>query len=229
MIRMLNCGGFRVSLFFAGLATSALALAQPVLHNTGVDGSDNLVTAGAAASFWELADKPAAASQALGSFPFRYYNGAYFPDTTTAAWVSPGSGGSAGASGNYTYALEVDLTDFNPSTVEITGVFGTDNDGAIWNNLEAPAATTGFAAFGAETAFTLNSGWIGGINTIFVRVNNGGDPTAFYVRFDSAVAEPPEPPVVIEPTVPVPTLGPMSTLGLMLALTLLGAWVLRRI
>jgi hypothetical protein len=218
----------RVVLFLTGLAFSSFAIAQPVLHNTGVDGSDSLVSAGAAASFWELADKPAAASQALGSFPFRYYNGAYFPDTATAAWVSPGSNGSAGAGGNYVYALEVDLSGLDPSTVEITGVFGTDNDGAIWNNLEPPAATTGFGGFGAETAFTLDSGWIEGINTIFVRVNNGGDPTAFYVRFDSAGGEPPEPPVVMEPAVPVPTMGTTSAIGLMLALMLLGAWVLRR-
>lgn len=227
MIASSSFGCLRVFVSIAGLVFSSLVLAQPALHNTGVDGSDSLVAAGAAASFWTLSEKPAAASQALGSSPFRYYNGAYFADTATAAWVSPGSSGSAGAGGNYVYSLEVDLGALDPATVTVTGAFGTDNDGAIWLNSESPVATTGFAGFGAQTAFTIDDGWVSGVNTINVRVNNGGDPTAFYVRFDSIEGEPP--PVVFAPSTPVPTLGTLSKLSLVLCLLLVGAAVLRRI
>jgi hypothetical protein len=57
--------------------------------------------------------------------PFRYFNGAYFADTATAAWVSPQADGNAGPAGTYTYDLVIDLTGLDPATASITGNFGT--------------------------------------------------------------------------------------------------------
>lgn len=202
------------------------AQSQPEVHNTGVDGSDDLVAAGQAAAFWTLSAKPAASGLALGSSPFRYYVGAYFADTASAAWVSPASNGIAGAAGNYVYDLEVDLTGFNPDTVSVSGFFGTDNDGEIWVNDEAPVATTGFGAFGAHTAFTIDSGWVAGSNTIHVRVNNGGDPTSFFVQFDSTSGGGNPPPS--QPSIPVPTLAAWSTILLVLVIAGLALVYLRR-
>jgi hypothetical protein len=197
--------------------TEAQSNGDLVFHNTGVNPSDVLVAAGQATAFWKLSAKPAAASQALGSSPFRYRNAAYFADTATAAWVSPGSNGNAGAAGNYVYDLVVNLDGFDPASVSVAGVFGTDNDGAIWLNGDSPVSTTGFGGFGSQTAFTIDNGWIDGVNTIHVRVNNGGDPTAFFVQFNSVSAR-------RAPTA-IPALGPA---GLMLLLaTLAGIGLLR--
>jgi hypothetical protein len=155
------------------------------------------VAAGAAASFWTLSAKPAAATETIGSNPSRYFNGAYSPDTSTAAWVSPQSGGNAGATGNYTYDLTVDLTGLNPATAVITGVFSTDNDGSISLNSGAAVATSAFSGYGGTVPFTFNSGFVAGVNTIHVTVDNGGDPTAFFVQFSTATTNP-------VPTTPAP-------------------------
>src|SRR5262245_39369228 len=98
--------GFLLTWFLTGLAFAA---PLPV-HNTGVNTSNVLVAPGAQASFWTLSAAPAGASVSIGSLPFRYYNGAYFPDSSIAAWVSPQAGGNAGTTGIYTYELVVDLT-----------------------------------------------------------------------------------------------------------------------
>jgi hypothetical protein len=105
------------ALFSAVLSLPGLAAAASIaVHNTGVNASDVLVAPAAQASFWTLSGEPAMAVEAIGSNPFRYYNGAYFPDTGTAAWVSPQAGGNAGVQGIYTYDLNVDLTGLDPAS-----------------------------------------------------------------------------------------------------------------
>ena len=189
----------RLILLFSLPFLSQLVSAGTItLHNTGVNSSDVLVADGAAASFWSLSAEPAGASEAIGSNPFRFHHPAYFADTATAAWVSPGSSGNAGVGGNYTYDLVFDLTGLDPATASISGIFGTDNDGSISLNGNAPVATTGFAGFGATTSFSFTSGFLSGLNTIHVTVDNGGDPTAFFVQFNSGTADSPS--GVPEPT-----------------------------
>lgn len=143
---------------------------------------------GSATSFWTLQSEPAGATETIGGTPFRYFNGAYYPDNSLSGWVSPTASGNAGVGGNYVYQLTVDLTGLNPATAVITGTFGTDNDGSISLNGNAAVATTCFACFGAATSFTFNSGFVAGQNFIRVTVNNGGDPTAFRVEFSTATS-----------------------------------------
>jgi len=208
-------------LFSALLSLPGLVLAAPfTVHNTGVDSSNVLVAPGAQASFWTLSAVPPGASEAIGSLPFRYFNGAYFADTTTAAWVSPQASGNAGQGGLYTYDLVINLAGFDPATASIAGTFGTDNDGAIWLNSNAPVATTGPGAFGAPTPFTINSGFVAGLNTIHVQVNNGGDPTAFFVSFTSATASAVQ--------IPVPAVSWPALAGLALLLAGLGTLLARK-
>jgi hypothetical protein len=183
------------SVFLAALAVAVLSpslalAASIVVHNTGVGPTDVLVAPGNQTSFWALSAKPAGASEVIGSNPFRYFNGAYFADTSTAAWVSPQADGNAGPTGIYTYDLVIDLTGLNPATAIISGTFGTDNSGAISLNANPPVATTGFAAFGSPTSFTFNGGFLPGLNIIHLQVNNETDPTAFFVSFTSASAAP---------------------------------------
>ena len=190
-----------------------------VVHNTGVDSSDVLVSPGAPGAFWTLLSAPSGATEAAGSSSFRYFNFAYAPDSSTSAWVSPGASGNASVSGLYVYQLLVDLTGIDPATVVITGQFATDNDGFIRVNGGASAATQGFSGFGSLTSFTLSSGFVAGINSIEVGVNNGGNPTAFRVEFASATGT---------PLPPVPAMPPGFLIVLALILTGSLAWALRR-
>ena len=209
------------ALFLAVISLPGLALAASIpVHNTGVNSSNVLVAPGAQASFWVLSAKPAGAGEAIGSNPFRYYNGAYFADTATAAWVSPDASGNAGPTGVYIYDLVIDLTGLDPATAKIVGTFGTDNDGSISLNGNAPVAITGIADFGTPTAFAINSGFVAGLNTIHLQVNNQGDPTAFFVSFISATAN--------GVAVQVPALSGPALAGLALLLAGMGALLARR-
>jgi hypothetical protein len=182
---------FRIAAFVAAVLLPISALASPIsVHNTGVDGSDVLVAAGAPTAFWTLLSEPGGASEAIGSNPYRYYNGAYAADDGVSAWVAPTASGNAGVGGFYVYQLLVDLTGFDPSTVVVTGLFGTDNDGFIDVNGGPAAASQGFAGFGSLTSFTLNSGFVAGVNSIQIAVDNGGDPTAIRAEFLRADATP---------------------------------------
>jgi hypothetical protein len=203
--------------FLAALLVPAAQGANLVVHNTGVNTSDVLVASGAQASFWTLSAEPIGAVETINSNPFRFLGAGYFADTASAAWVSPQASGNAGVLGNYTYDLSVDLTGFQPATAVISGNYGTDNSGSIFLNGNAAVATTGNAAFGAATPFTINSGFTAGVNTIHVTVTNNGDPTGFFVQFTSATATPT---VTVTPT-PVPpsiwlTLIGLACLGLFL-------------
>jgi hypothetical protein len=158
------------------------------VHNTGVDGSDVVQPIGSPTSFWTLLSEPAGASEAIGSTPFRF-NAGYYADNSVSGWVSPTAGGSAGVNGFYVYQMIVDLTGFDPNTAVITGTFGTDNDGSISVNGNPPAATACFACFSSPTGFTLNSGFVAGLNSIQLAMDNGGDPSAFRVEFARATAD----------------------------------------
>jgi len=192
--------------------------------------ADVLQPIGAATSFWTLVSEPAGATETIGSTPFRYFNGAYYPDNSISGWVSPTASGNAGAAGNYVYQLTVDLTGFNPATAVISGTFGTDNDGSISLNGNAPVATTCFGCFGAATAFTFNSGFVAGQNLIKVTVNNGGDPTAFRVEFSTATASGSNLTVhntgtaPATPTAPAPTPIPPSILLTLTGLASIGLY-----
>lgn len=206
-----------VSLSLPGFASAA----SIQVHNTGVGASDILVAPDAQTSFWTLSAKPGGAAEPIGGNPFRF-NCCYFSDTATAAWVSPAAGGNAGTPGVYTYDLVIDLTGLDPATASITGTFGTDNDGSIALNSNAPVATTGFGDFGSPTPFTINSGFVAGLNTIHVQVNNGGDPTAFFVSFTSANA------LSAVPAAPVATMSWPMLAGLALLLAMCGSLLTRK-
>lgn len=181
---------FGIAILLAAFGVSA-AGAAPIVYNTGRNSTNTgLVAAGADASFWTLVSKPGGAAEAIGSDAFRYFNGAYFADTVDAAWVSPTASGNAGPSGFYVYHMVLDLTSFDPSTVSLTGFFGTDNSGFIRLNGGPNAATTTLADFSHHTAFSFTSGFIAGLNSIEVGVNNEGDPTAFFVQFETVSANP---------------------------------------
>lgn len=208
---------FKIMMFLGVLWGLGSLSANPItVHNTGVDASDVLQPLGAITSYWTLSSEPGTATETLGSNPFRYYNISYFGDDAVSGWVSPTPFGNAGVGGFYTYQMSFDLSGFDATTALITGVFGADNDGAILLNGNVVASTV-YADFIRPTAFTMNTGFLSGLNTISVRMDNGGDPSAFRVKFSTATADLIESPKLFSEVVtpvPEPGSGILMTAGL---------------
>ncbi len=208
--------------FFAALPlTAADAVILTDLYNTGVDaahvalaGGDGVVDSHYTVSASGLAGiNP-------GDATYTYYNGAYVPEGATSRWISYSGTPFIGA-GAFSVTTTFDLTGYDPTTAAVSGLWGVDNDGEIFLN----GVSTGFtltgstgANFNALHAFSLNSGFVAGINTITITVADSGPPAAF--RIDGLVGSA----NVAAPTIPEP-----ATWGLMIAgFTVVGATMRRR-
>ncbi len=94
-------------------------------------------------------------------------------------WIAPSANQSypgatpCNAAGTYTYRTLVDLTGFDPATAVIQGKWAVDNQGtAIRLNGVSIGATAG--GYNPFYLFTINSGFIAGVNTLdFVTADQG--------------------------------------------------------
>ncbi|HXJ55283.1 MAG TPA: YCF48-related protein [Verrucomicrobiae bacterium] len=90
-----------------------------------------------------------------------------------SAWIAPQADQSIGNSqGDYTIETKFDLAGLNPSTAVIHGRWAVDNTGVnvLMNGSRLPLTNpNGFAGW---TDFTINSGFIHGINSLWFVVNN---------------------------------------------------------
>jgi PEP-CTERM motif-containing protein len=69
------------------------------------------------------------------------------------------------------------LAGFNPSTASVTGNWSSDNNGVNIFIYGSPLGfTTNPGAFTDFHPFTINSGFVGGLNTLVFLVNNGNGP-----------------------------------------------------
>lgn len=188
-------------------ATLAVGAAQISVFSTGVDNAGATTPIGTVDTHWTLISKPVGSSLTLGGNPVRF-NCCYVADNAISGWVSPTSFGSAGAFGVYTYAQTFDLTGFDLSTIVLTGGFSTDNDGELYVN-STLVASSGFAGFGSLTGWGApTSAFVAGINTLYAKVNNGGDPTALRVEIRQATGE------LASTTVPEPSTLALAVAGL---------------
>lgn len=136
-----------------------------------------------------------------GGFPIPPWLG----DNTLSAWIAPTSGGS-NPPGVYNFRTTFDLTGFDPNTAQISGLWSTDNNGLdILINGMSTGFTTPFSAFSTGFfPFTINTGFVPGINTLDFVVNDGGVIGGLRVQGLSGTAEP------LQAEVPEP-----GTLGLL--------------
>ncbi|MGH9838433.1 MAG: LamG-like jellyroll fold domain-containing protein [Blastocatellia bacterium] len=115
----------------------------------------------------------------------------WIPNSATSKWIAPQANQSGGgASGLYIFRTTFDLTGLNPSTAMITGQWTTDNNGVdIRINGVSTGFITPFEAFSQGFfPFTINSGFVAGINTLDFVVNNGGLPIGLRVEMSGTAA-----------------------------------------
>ncbi|WP_416908207.1 MAG: PEPxxWA-CTERM sorting domain-containing protein [Polymorphobacter sp.] len=118
----------------------------------------------------------------IGAQAVRYYNNAYAAENTGSRWISFASNGGSGV-GTFDVTTSFDLTGYLPGTASITGTWGVDNNGIMLLNGVNTGVSRG--GFNSLAGFSINSGFVSGINTLTLRVRNSGGPAA--VRLDQLV------------------------------------------
>ena len=196
------------------VAIASLAVAMPIvgLYSTGlVAGGGSLSTAGSVEASWVLSGGTAhVTAGSPSSFPFSYAGSPiWVANNADSQWISPQTdyygGGTypSDANGNYTYTLTFDLTGYDSSTAWFSYLVAADNTltSLTLNGGTIPGGGAGLTSLSGE--YTVNSGFLAGINTIVATVNNfsenaTGNPTGFRLEVtesdvQSMPAQVPEP------------------------------------
>jgi len=182
----------------------AYAAPIPGLFNTGLDTEGVLLPAsGAVDPHYEIilsADAGLPGPDAVTLNP-GFPVGPWVAEGPDSRWIAPQANQGNGAGGEYRYRTTFDLTGFDESTASISGEWAIDNEGTdilINGTSTGNLNTNGFAAL---TAFTVNSGFVAGVNTLDFVVFNAGagvGPTGLRVRMSGTVLVPGEPPSIVD-------------------------------
>lgn len=200
------------------LASSPADAAMILLHNTGVNSAGVPLPLGSDDPHWTVV---AENDVIITPFPAKVLSdqtGSY-ADSLVSWWIWAEADGRTGSRNIFTFRLTFDLTGLDPGSATITGKWGVDNIGEIFLNgsntgigsgtLSLPTALT--SNFRQFHSFTLDNGFVAGINTLDIRVRDTGDPAALHVTDLSGTAD-------AVSAVPAPT-------GAVLVLTGLAFWV----
>ena len=155
--------------------------AIPGLYNTGTDASNVALAGGDGVTDPHYLIFASTSPGFAGNQAVTYFNGAYVANDADSRWISLSSNGNPG-SNTTTYRLTFDLTGLNPATASITGSWGADNVATMTLNGSATGnVLTNPSNFSALTAFSILTGFVGGINTLDFIVTDQGPPTALRV------------------------------------------------
>jgi hypothetical protein len=170
--------------------TINLPQANVEIFNTGVNASGGLLALGSVDPHYQLtvsadANMPGPAAYVANPIPTGYW----MANGPGSQWIAPAVDQSypnppatCNAAGNYTYRTTFDLTGFSLPTVVLNGNWAADNSGiSILLNGNATGAP-GASGYGAFSAFTLNTGFINGVNTLDFVINDSGCPSGLRVE-----------------------------------------------
>jgi hypothetical protein len=195
---------FRCAIGFAALAAIASEAAPiPGLFNTGVANNGALLASGSVDPHWRLVQSVDPAFPGPNAIVL---NDSGFPippwlaNGPASKWLAPQASQATGNQpGDYTYRITFDLAGLEPSTAVITGRWSSDNLGP---EVRLNGVVTGVISDGnfggLGNAFTINTGFIDGTNTLDFVVNNAPpniNPTGFRAEL-SGTAESQLPPGV---------------------------------
>lgn len=195
----------RTALIIATIAFSSVYLtttaAEPIpgLFNTGVLNDNSLANGGSVDLHYVLTESadPSSTTFVTSAIPPPDY---WIANGPISQWIAPDPNqdfsGLGDSDGNYIYRLTFDLTGFDPNTASISGQWAVDNtgediliNGVSTGNYVNSSLPIGFSPF------TINEGFVEGLNTLDFLVFNipeptGTNPTGLRVEFLSSEASP---------------------------------------
>lgn len=179
-------------------AHAAATVAIPIngLFNTGVSAPNTPLANDGSDPHWTVNNTVAYANARNGIFPVT--TGIWMANTTASRWIGPSmfpaSGQLNNVPGNYIYQLNFTITPLQlANTASFTARIASDNatTSILLNGNTIPVPTgVGFASW---TNFSVTSGFVAGLNTLSLKVNNAagtsGNPTGFRLEFVTSTIE----------------------------------------
>lgn len=192
--------GLAVGLAAGVWATSANAVPVPIF-STGVD--DNSVPLSAGTLDTHYTQNGTGAFVVNNAFPLPAGGGPWQANTGNSQWIAPQADQTVGSPpGTYTYRAVFDLSGIDPDSVVISGQWAADNGAAILLNGQPTNATIDDSSF-TFTPFTIDSGYVPGLNAFTFVVNNVTDvtsPTGLQVQLSGTGTPSLGPAPIPEPT-----------------------------
>jgi hypothetical protein len=159
----------------------------PGLHNTGVNDDGTLATLGTVDTHWTLILSPDPVTPGPSTFVSNPIKSNWSSNGPKSQWISPAINASVSRkSGSYKFRITFNLSGFNPASAIISGSWVSDNKttavllNGIVTGYTSPANFS--KQPGAGAVFTLNSGFVPGVNTLDFIVNNDGGPVGIRVE-----------------------------------------------
>ena len=163
----------------APLAAQSVAISG--LYNTGVNNAGTPLAIGSNDAHYTIGGAP---TQVINITTGCKHSAWVTP--TAACWIWQSANGNPGGV-TRDLRLTFDLTGLDASTAQISGFWATDNQG---NDILINGMSTGSfsPSFSALTAFSINSGFVSGVNTLDFRVQDFGAPSGLLVQGISGTA-----------------------------------------
>lgn len=181
-----------------GVLLSSAVWAVPIanLYNTGVDAFANAwIPPGVPDLHYTVTSSPIGAFIPVDiddtNFPFP----PWFANNPFSRWIGPAAQYGSGPNGFYTYRTTFTLpANAILGSASISGLWGTDDPGIdiLINNVSTSQQNNN--GFVSLIPFSINSGFVFGLNTIdFIVANTGGGPTGLRVDQIKGSYQIPEP------------------------------------
>jgi hypothetical protein len=171
----------------SGVGQSAAA-ASISLFNTGVSATGTLLPGGSSDPHWTIISGPGITTPQSGVVVNNQEVGVY-AQSPNSQWIWVNASGNGAINSPFDFRLTFNLTGLDPRTANITGSWGVDNSGQILLNglatgigsgeLSLPGTVTN--NFAVLHNFTLNNGFVAGINTLDIIATDTGNPGAINV------------------------------------------------
>jgi hypothetical protein len=181
---------------FALVATPLVSASSLAVYGTGV-GPGGPLADGSVDSYYTLTSSDPSTTGPSAYVTNQNQLGAkWLPDTSASKWITPNANGKTSFGRfTYNYTTTFDLTGFNLTTVDLSGELAADDKVALLLNGSKVLGPVGH--WNRDTAFSLTTGFVAGVNTLEFEVSNSGKgPTGLDVALSgtasliSAVPEP---------------------------------------
>jgi hypothetical protein len=177
----MNSRNFVLGLLLAVLPVYAQAAIITDLFNTGVDSYGNALPDRVIDPHYALTSYPGLATLEAVTTPNGYPIGPWAANNAGSRWIGPQTAQAAGPAGTYVYETSFTLAhNADLSTAVITGEGSLDDymTNVVINGNSLGSLGLGWARL---RSFTIDSGFVTGLNTLEFVVYNSGGPTGLRI------------------------------------------------